>query len=36
MKPVDYDTRQYQNYARGRALRPEQMAQWIGNRPCSR
>jgi ubiquinone/menaquinone biosynthesis C-methylase UbiE len=30
MKPVDYDTRQYQNYARGRALRPEQIDHWIG------
>lgn len=29
MKPVDFDVRQYQNYARGRALRPEQMAAWI-------
>jgi ubiquinone/menaquinone biosynthesis C-methylase UbiE len=29
VKPVDYDTQQYQTYARGRALRPEQMAQWI-------
>jgi ubiquinone/menaquinone biosynthesis C-methylase UbiE len=29
MKPVDYDTQQYRNYARGRALRPEQMTQWM-------
>jgi len=29
MKPVNYDTQQYQNYARGRTLRPAQMAAWI-------
>jgi hypothetical protein len=29
MKPVDYDAQQYRNYALGRALRPEQMTQWM-------
>jgi ubiquinone/menaquinone biosynthesis C-methylase UbiE len=29
MKPVDYNTRQYRNYARGRALRPAQLEFWI-------
>jgi ubiquinone/menaquinone biosynthesis C-methylase UbiE len=29
VKPVDYDTQQYQNYARGRALRPGQLDFWI-------
>jgi ubiquinone/menaquinone biosynthesis C-methylase UbiE len=29
MKPVDYNTRQHQNYARGRSLRPDQVDFWI-------
>jgi ubiquinone/menaquinone biosynthesis C-methylase UbiE len=29
MKPVNYDIQQYQNYARGRAMRPAQMTAWI-------
>ena len=29
MKQVDYDVQQYQNYARGRAVRPAQMTAWI-------
>lgn len=29
MKQVDYDFQQYQDYARGRAMRPEQMDAWI-------
>lgn len=29
MRPVDYDVRQYQNYQRGRALRPDQRATWL-------
>ncbi len=29
MEPVDYNTRQYRNYARGRALRPAQLEFWI-------
>jgi ubiquinone/menaquinone biosynthesis C-methylase UbiE len=28
MKQVDYEVQQYQNYVRGRAMRPEQMAAW--------
>jgi ubiquinone/menaquinone biosynthesis C-methylase UbiE len=43
MKQVDYDVQQYQNYVRGRAMRPEQMAAWMaafaarlpGRRPLS-
>jgi SAM-dependent methyltransferase len=29
VQPVDYNTQQYQNYARGRALRPVQLDFWI-------
>ena len=29
MKPVNYDIQQYQNYARGRAMRPAQMIAWV-------
>jgi len=29
MEPVDYNVRQYRNYARGRALRPAQLTFWI-------
>jgi ubiquinone/menaquinone biosynthesis C-methylase UbiE len=29
MKPVDYNIQQYQNYERGRSLRPDQTAFWV-------
>jgi SAM-dependent methyltransferase len=29
MKPVDYDSQQYRDYARGRALRPAQIDAWM-------
>jgi ubiquinone/menaquinone biosynthesis C-methylase UbiE len=30
MKPIDYDTEQYQDYARGRALTEQQLRTWTG------
>jgi SAM-dependent methyltransferase len=30
MKRIDYDTEQYRDYARGRALTEQQLAAWLG------
>src|SRR5689334_17792630 len=30
MKRIDYDTEQYQDYARGRALTEQQLQAWLG------